>query len=180
MTISKILKCSMFLIGLTSFRLWADANTVLAKIESDYQAALNGAVAPNIDDSIAFAGGILIRTGKTQLKYVYKDEAGKTQSALLNPTDNLSEVAAQNPKIRQAWIDQYGVDLAAQNNSSSSNLPSSVSSNPSTKPKNANTDSNLDYVKSARESSLDMLIKARHNINQEVFQKINLLKSPCR
>jgi hypothetical protein len=128
--------------------------SVLSQMENDYKNALNGAVAPNINDSIPFAGGILTRSAKNQFKYISTNSDGTNHETYLNLNDNLATVARENPGIRDAWIAQYGVDLGAGNKVA--NTPA-VSSNSDIIGKG---DDNINFIKETKDSSVNMLITA--------------------
>ncbi|NOT78563.1 MAG: hypothetical protein HOP07_06120 [Bacteriovoracaceae bacterium] len=93
--------------------------TIMAQIKKDWDATMNGAFIPNLDDSMPWAGGTLTRIAPGKIEYVNKRNG--TFSQILDSNTNIAELAKKSGDINSAWIAQYGVDLGGGMASSPNN-----------------------------------------------------------
>ncbi len=92
---------------------------IMSQIEKDFNNALNGAVVPELGDSMSWAGGTLTRTKKGELRYVNTNNG--YYEATLKSTADIPKLARENSDINNTWIAHYGVDIGNLTNDNAKN-----------------------------------------------------------
>lgn len=82
---------------------------IMDQIKKDWDTAMSGALIPNLDDSMSWAGGTLTRIAPGKMEYVNKRNG--TFSQILDSNTDIADLAKKSGDVNAAWIAQYGVDL---------------------------------------------------------------------
>lgn len=81
----------------------------MEQIKKDWASIMSGALIPNLDDSMSWAGGTLTRIAPGKMEYVNKSNG--YFSEILDSNTDIAALANKCGDINAAWITQYGVDL---------------------------------------------------------------------
>jgi hypothetical protein len=124
---------------------------------------MDGALIPNLDDSMAWAGGTLTRIAPGKMEYVNKKNG--TFSQILDTNTDIVSLANMSSDVNAALMAQYGVDLGGGMDSSPNSNPKS-NSNKKELPAEASSINQNDFNKSLLEQKKVQLAQATEAVEK--------------